>query len=102
MSVYLMATLEIKPGEMARFSKVLGEMVPIVESVGWRLATAFTLRTGPLNTVVDLWELPDFNAMNVGMGAIAANKRFPHIAAELQACVIRETLCFADKIDYAP
>jgi hypothetical protein len=100
MSVYLIATIEVKGSGFAAFSGAIGEMIPILESVGWRLASAYSLRTGQLGTVIDIWELDDFNHMNVGMAAIAQSPRFPQIQAVLQDTILKETLCLADKLTY--
>ncbi len=100
MSVYLIATIETRPGGMPNLVSAIAEMIPILETTGWRLASAFTQRTGQLGVVIDIWELPDHNAMNLGMGAVAASPRYPLIAEWLQGSIARETLVFADKLDY--
>ncbi len=100
MSVYLIATIELKAGAMPRFMSAIAEMIPILEGVGWKLASAYTLRTGQLGTVIDIWEMADFNAMNVGMGAIAKSPRFPEIQVILQETIAKETLVLADKLEY--
>ena len=100
MSAYLIATIETKPGGMDTLVATIAEMIPILESKGWKLASAYTLRTGLLGTVIDIWELPDFNAMNTGMGAIAQSAGFPRIREALQSCIARETLVLADKLEY--
>ena len=100
MSVYVIATIEVKAGAMPRFMSAIAEMIPILESVGWKLASAYTLRTGQLGTVIDVWEMADFNAVNVGMGAIATSPRFPQIQAILQETIAKETMVLADKLEY--
>jgi hypothetical protein len=100
MSVYLIATIETKPGGMPGLVAAIAEMIPILETEGWTLFSAFTQRTGQLGVVIDVWELPDRNAMDAGMGAVAKSARFPEISSALQASIARETLVFADKLDY--
>jgi hypothetical protein len=100
MSVYLIATIELKPGGMPSLVSAISEMIPILESAGWKLAHAFTQRTGQLGVVIDIWELPDFNAMNIGMGAVAQSPRFAQISAWLREAVQKETLVLADRLDY--
>jgi hypothetical protein len=100
MSVYLIATIETKAGGMPRLIKAIAEMIPILETAGWKLASAFTQRTGQVGVVIDIWELPDFNAMNAGMGAIAQNPRYPEIAALLGEAIQKETLVLADRLEY--
>lgn len=100
MSVHLFATIEVKAEGFARFTKVMGEVVPIVEAAGWKLVNAFSLRTGQLHTVIDLWQLDDFNHLDLGMRALAAHPNFPDIQTVLQETIIKETLCLADKLVY--
>ena len=99
-SVYLIATIETKPGGLPGLVEAIAEMIPILETEGWTLFSAFTQRTGQLGVVIDIWELPDRNAMDAGMGAVARSPGFPEISAKLQASIAKETLVFADKLDY--
>jgi hypothetical protein len=75
-------------------------VAPIVEVAGWKLASAYVTRVGQLNTVIDVWELKDFNHMNRGMQALARHPRFPAIQAVLQEVIAKETLTLADKLTY--
>jgi hypothetical protein len=100
MSVYLIATIEVKAGAMDRFKAALGEIIPIVGGAGWKLVNAYALRTGQLGTVIDIWEMPDFNHLNLGMAAIAQSPRIADIQAALQDSIIKETISFADKLVY--
>ena len=100
MSAYLIATIETKPGGMDTLVATIAELIPILETKGWKLAGAYTLRTGQLGTVIDVWEMPDFNGMNTGMAAIAQSAGFPRIQKALQDCIARETLVLADKLEY--
>lgn len=100
MSVYLIATIEVKGAGFARFSQAMADMIPILESVGWKLASAYALRTGLLGTVIDVWEMADFNQINVGMAAVAQSPKFPQIQDALQDTIIKETLVLADKLTY--
>ena len=100
MSVYLIATIQVRAASFTKFAGVMGKIAAIAETAGWKLANAYLMRVGQLNTVIDIWELNDFNHMNVGMQAIAAHPDFPDIQAVLHDAVIQETLSFADKLTY--
>ncbi len=100
MSVYLIATIETQPGGMETLVGAIAQMIPILESKGWKLASAYVLRTGQLGTVIDVWEMPDFNSMNTGMGAVAMSAGFPDIQKALQSSIARETLVLADALEY--
>jgi len=100
MSVTLFATLEVKASGVAAFTRIMGQAVPILEEHGWKLVNAFSLRTGPLHTIIDQWELHDFNHLDSGMKALAAHPKFPEIQAVLQEIIIKETLVLANKLVY--
>jgi hypothetical protein len=100
MSVYLIANIQVRPASFAKFTAVMSKIVAIAEAAGWKLASAYVTRVGQLSTVIDVWELDDFNHMNLGMQALATHPDFPSIQAVLQDAVIQETLSFADKLVY--
>ena len=100
MPVYLHATLEIRASELDRFCRTMEEILPIVENAGWKLQGAFVQRTGRLHTVLDLWELEDFNHLDRGLQAIASHPRGGELRKVLAETVISETLVFAGKAPY--
>ena len=102
MSVYLIATIELRSGAMPRFAPVMAQIVSIVETVGWKLSSAFTSKTGKVGTVIDVWELPDANHLDAGFAAIASDPRFAAIQAALQGSIITESLMLADRLTYPP
>lgn len=101
MSVFLHVTMDVEAPGMGRFLAVMAEITPILEGQGWRLAGAFIQRTGRLNTVIDLWELRDFNHYDEALKQLTAHSRFPEFARTLAETVRNETLVFADKAPYA-
>ena len=100
MSVYLFANIEVKAGQFERFKAVMAEVETCVIAAGWKLNGAFMYRTGQLSTVIDIWELDDFNHMNSGMAAVAGHPEFARISATLAEVVIKESLTLADRISY--
>lgn len=100
MSVYLIATIETRPGGLEALKGAIAEIIPIVERQGWKLASAYALRTGQLGTIIDVWEMPDFDSMNTGMAAIAQSPNFPAIQRTLQDTIAKETLVLADALEY--
>ena len=100
MSVFLHVTLEVKAAGMARFVETMTEAVSLLEGEGWRLAGAYVQRTGRLNTVIDVWELRDFNHYDAGLKAFAAHPRFAALKAALDETVQSETIVFAAKAAY--
>ncbi len=99
-SVYLIATIEVDPSGLERFKGAMAQMVRILESTGWRLANAFSVRIGQLGTVIDIWELPDAAHLDIGLGAVARSPLFPEIQAVLRETIRKETLILADSLVY--
>jgi len=102
MSTYLHATLKIRPGMVPRFNAVLAEMKPALELQGWRLVGAWMTTVGRLSEIVDVWELPDANAVADVLGAVSKDPRFPVWYAELNAVVDDEVLKLMVKVPYSP
>ena len=102
MSVYLIATIELRSGAMAKFVPAMAQIVSIVETVGWKLSSAFTSKIGKVGTVIDVWELPDANHVDAGFAAIARDPRFAAIQSVLQESIVTESLMLADRLTYPP
>src|SRR3954469_18245980 len=100
MTICLQATLEIEGTGFARFTAIMAETVPILETVGWKLDAAWMHCTGRLNTVVDLWLLEDYNHYQRGMEALMGHPRFPAIHQVLGETVRNETLVFMQRLSY--
>ena len=102
MSTFLHATLKIRPGCTPRFNAVLAEMKPALEAEGWRLVGAWITTVGRLSQVVDVWELPDANAVTDVLGAVRHDRRFAGWYDELNAVVDEEVLQLMVKLPYSP
>lgn len=101
MSVFLHVTLEVRASGMSRFVAAMEEIVPLLEGWGWRLDRALRFRTGKLNTVVDIWELPNFDAYDAGLKKFVAHPRFAALKEVLDDTVSAETVIFADSLGYS-
>lgn len=100
MAVFVHVTLEVRAAGLARFIAAMGEIVPLLEGWGWRLDRVLLQRSGKLNTVIDIWELPDYNAFDATLRKFAAHARFPELKAILDETVASETIVFADALEY--
>ena len=100
LSVFLIATIEVKASLFGPFTEAMGTLQAVVESAGWKLTSAHVLRTGQLNTLINIWELNDLNHMTAGFAAVATDPRAAGIQGVLADAVIRETLTFADAISF--
>ncbi len=84
--------MKIRPGQMSRFNEVMAEMVPEMEARGWKLVGAWSNLIGRLDTVVDLWQVEDANAVRTTLMATAGHPDFPRWYATLSDVVLEETL----------
>jgi hypothetical protein len=55
--------VKLHPGKLQDFKARLAVVMPIQAKHGWKLIGCFSSVSGDLNTVIDLWELPDANAL---------------------------------------
>jgi quinol monooxygenase YgiN len=61
--IYLQATAKLRPGKREEFVSLLNTLLPVVGKHGFKLLGSYMNVVGRLNTIVDLWELPDANAL---------------------------------------
>jgi len=66
--VYMQASIKLHPGKLPDFVNLLNKLTPVLAKHGWKLVGSYASVVGRLNTVVDLWELPNPNAVEVGLG----------------------------------
>jgi NIPSNAP len=102
MAVFVLATMKVKYGQLPRLSEAMAKLVPIMEERGWRLLGAYSPVVGDLTQVVDLWELPDANAVGEGLFAALGHEGYPEIAAVLSDVVETEVLQVVAKTPYSP
>lgn len=86
--VYLQASIKLRPGTLQQFTKMLGNLTPVVGKHGWKLLGSYVTAVGRLNTVVDFWELPDAGALQAALADPELQKMGPQISE----CIEDETL----------
>jgi hypothetical protein len=75
--VYLVAYIKLHPGKVEQFTEVLQHLAPILERIGcWKLLGSYFNSIGRHNTVIDLWELPDANAVQPALDALVKTPEF--------------------------
>lgn len=100
--MWMQSTLELRPGDAARFLAAMRDVVAVVEGEGWLLVTAFEQITGRLHTAIDVWRLPDLDAYTRGLAALRGHARFPDIAAALADSIERETVVLGTRAAWLP
>jgi quinol monooxygenase YgiN len=78
--VYLQASIKLYPGKLQDFIALLNKLTPVVGKHGWKLIGSYATAVGRLNTVVDLWELPDAAALQAALSDPEMAKAAPQIS----------------------
>lgn len=98
MSIHLLSTIRARPGQrVTLIETVEAGLKPLMEAEGWRLLSLFTGLSGPINTVVALWEMDSLGDYERGRAGCAARPEFPAVRAALDACILDETLLLLDR-----
>ncbi len=97
--IHLQSTIWVRPGKMAAMLDIIRDrLVPILQDgAGWRLIGCFEQRIGRLNTLIDLWELEDYNHFTRAFAAYREDPDYPSIRILIDECVEQETLVFMEK-----
>jgi hypothetical protein len=77
--VYMTASIKLHPGKLPDFIALINKLTPIVARHGWKLVGSYASIVGRLNTVLDLWELPEPNAVEKAMSDPELQKFAPLI-----------------------
>ena len=99
---YMLAKVELRYGMLLKFNEILDHVKPIIEEKGWRLLGAWRVAVGRLNTVYDLWEIPDANSIQSVLDNLREDEDFIKWAAGLPECVEKETLEILEKLPFSP
>ena len=92
-STYLFAHITLKPGTAAKFAEVLGEVAPLfAKHGGWKLQGCYLQADGADTTVIDVWEIPNADAVQATLAAAPADVAFQRLLPRIQECVESETL----------
>jgi hypothetical protein len=102
MSYYLLATLKVKNGQQRKLYEVMSHLKPVLENSGWKLVGAYENSIGRLNTVIDLWEINDPNAVPFTLATASKDADFVRWAAHLPELLEEEVLQIMTKVPYSP
>ncbi len=99
MPVQMQAVIRVNPGKLRPMLALLTEeLIPIMETQGWKLLGCFTGVSGPRNTIIDLWEMDDMEHFRRAYQGFAAHPSFPSIRDRLDQYVQEEVLTFLDRV----
>lgn len=100
--IYLLATVEIKPGELERFTEVLAEYVPIAEKHGMRLVASWRTVVGTVPEVTDVWAFQNLDHFEKARQAMAEDPERQRVYARAQSCIARETFKLVSALPFSP
>jgi hypothetical protein len=92
--VYLQASIKLYPGKLQDFTALLNSLLPVVGKHGWKLVGSYATIAGRLNTVLDVWELPDPNALQAAL----SDPEMQKVAPRISEIVEDETLTIMTKL----
>jgi hypothetical protein len=101
-TLFVLSTIKVRPGKMPDFCALMPRLVPIMEAHGWRLLGALTNLGGRINVVVDIWQIPDANALPGGLGALMSAFEWPDIARALGEYVEDEVIQLMSRLPFDP
>ena len=72
MSYYIHTDVVLKVGKLPEYAAMMRQLAPFMARNGWKLVHALQAVTGDFRTLVHVWELADFSAVERGLGACAS------------------------------
>ncbi len=96
---YVFAHIKLRAGKVQKFTEMLGSLAPLVEKHGgWKLQGSYFNVIGRLNTVVDVWEVPDANSVQTTLEIASQDPEFQKWVPVIEECIEDETLQVMTKL----
>lgn len=90
--MFVHATLRLKAGATKKYASLINELLPLLAPLGWKLLATYRFSTGPVRTLLNLWQIPDANAFAALPGQISADPRLRDLFAKVEACLEENVL----------
>lgn len=95
--VFTHYSIKLRAGKLQDFVSLMNSLTPVVAKHGWKLLGSYSSVVGHLNTVVDLWELPNEAAIQ----AAISDSEVAKIASRFGEIVEDQTLTLLNKLPIA-
>lgn len=96
---YVFAHIKLRAGKVQKFTEMLNSLAPQLEKHGgWKLHGSYFNVIGRLNTVVDVWEVPDANSVQTTLEIASQDPEFQKWVPVIEECVEDETLQVMTKL----
>jgi len=92
--VYLHYSIKLRAGRLQDFVSLLNSLTPVMAKHGWKLLGSYASVVGRLNTVVDLWELPNEAAIQAAL----SDSEVAKIASRFGEIIEDQTLILLNKL----
>jgi hypothetical protein len=100
-TTFLIAEIDLQFGRLAEFNEVMGKLVPKLEREGWKLESAYMTVVGRSGHVIDVFELPDANAVQTVQAATRKDPEFLELISQLRDIVDSERTMLAVRTPYS-
>lgn len=81
--LYQHASLQLRRGSREQFRELISTCVPIFGKAGWELLGSYSSLTGPNDSIIDFWRIPDANAIERALHDPALMPLLPKIHANI-------------------
>jgi len=98
--IHMLATVQVRYNALNRFCELMRHLVPILQTKGWKLQSAYVVSVGRLFKVYDLWQIPDANSFGSVLAAASAEPEFRRWAGQLSECVESEQVELLETLDF--
>ena len=92
--VYLHYSIKLRAGRLQDFVSLLNGLTPVVAKHGWKLVGSYATVVGRLNTVIDLWELPNEAAIQAAL----SDSEVAKLASRFAEIIEDQTLTLLNKL----
>lgn len=96
---YVFAHIQLHPGKVERFTELIENIAPILSNAaGWKLVGSYVNTIGRIDSAIDIWEVPDANAVETMFEKAGSDPEFRKWAPVVAECIASETLQLMAKL----
>ncbi len=96
---YVFAHIQLRPGKVERFREMLEAVAPLLaNAAGWKLQGSYISSIGRINSAIDVWEVPDANAVETVFEKLGGDPEFQKWVPVVEECIESETLQLMNKL----
>ncbi|MFP2926914.1 hypothetical protein ACLESO_17290 [Pyxidicoccus sp. 3LG] len=85
--VFVHATMTVRFGAEQLLNDSMGQLLPRVAKLGWKLDACYRFVTGPTRIILNVWKIPDANAFTLLPEQIAGDPELAAIMGKIHSCL---------------